>query len=31
MIGYARLKPGPGFQPVNALFYYSQRVVTQLA
>lgn len=28
MIGYARLKPGPGFQPVNALLYYGQRVVT---
>lgn len=28
MIGYARLKPGPGFQPVNALLYYGQRAVT---
>ena len=28
MIGYARLTPGPGFRPFNALLYYAQRLVT---
>lgn len=28
MISYARLAPGPGFQPGRALLYYAQRLVT---
>jgi hypothetical protein len=28
MIGYARLTPGPGFRPLGAFFYYTQRLVT---
>ena len=27
MIDYARLRPGPGFRPRQALFYYAQRAV----
>jgi hypothetical protein len=28
MIRYARLRPGPGFQPIQAVLYYAQRLVT---
>ncbi|MBK1659712.1 phytanoyl-CoA dioxygenase family protein [Paracraurococcus ruber] len=29
MQSYARLSPGPGFRPMRAAFYYSQRLVTR--